>query len=200
MSVRNALLGLLEQRPRHGYELHDAFEAVVGGEENWDVKHAQVYATLARLEKRGLIAEEALAQEGGPEKRIYAVTPAGQEALRRWLSEPVKNEHQRDEFFLKLMISVASGLADPYRVIYVQRASLYQEMHALTARRDQANPRQDLAHILLLDQAIMHLEADLRWLDMVEARLDEVRRQPLPEPQTRPRGRPPKEKSPHEKE
>jgi DNA-binding PadR family transcriptional regulator len=193
MSVRNALLGLLEQRPRHGYELHDAFEAVVGGEENWDVRPAQVYATLARLEKRGLIAEEALAQDGGPEKRIYAVTPAGRETLRRWLFEPVKSEHQRDEFFLKLMLSLATGQADPYRVIYIQRASLYQEMHALTARRAQADPRRDLAHILLLDQAIMHLEADLRWLDMVEARLDEVRRQPLPEPETRPRGRPPKE-------
>jgi len=193
MSVRNALLGLLEQRPRHGYELHDAFEAVVGGEENWDVKPAQVYATLARLEKSGLIAEEALAQDGGPEKRINAVTPAGREALRRWLFEPVKTEHQRDEFFLKLMLSVATGQADPYRVIYVQRASLYQEMHALTERRTEADPRRDLAHILLLDQAIMHLEADLRWLDMVEARLDEVRRQPLPEPETRPRGRPPKE-------
>jgi DNA-binding PadR family transcriptional regulator len=193
MSVWNALLGLLEQRPRHGYELHDAFEAVVGGEENWDLKPAQVYATLARLAKRGLIAEEALAQDGGPEKRIYAVTPAGRDALRRWLFEPVKSEHQRDEFFLKLMLSLATGQADPYRVIYIQRASLYQEMHALTARRSQADPRRDLAHILLLDQAIMHLEADLRWLDMVEARLDEVRRQPLPEPETRPRGRPPKE-------
>lgn len=193
MSVRNALLGLLEQRPRHGYELHDAFEAVVGGEENWDIKPAQVYATLARLEASGLIAEEALAQEGGPEKRIYALTPAGREALRRWLFEPVKTEHQRDEFFLKLMLSLATSQADPYRVIYAQRASLYQEMHVLTERRTEADPGRNLAHILLLDQAIMHLEADLRWLAMVEARLDEVRRQPLPEPEVRPRGRPPKE-------
>jgi len=193
MSVRNALLGLLEQRPRHGYELHDAFEAVVGGEENWDVKPAQIYTTLTRLEQGGLIVEESLEQDGGPEKRIYALTPAGREALRDWLYAPVRTEHQRDEFFLKLMIGLATGEADPYRIIYTQRASLYRDLHDLTARRSQADPRSELAHILLLDQAIMHLEADLRWLDMVEARLDEVRRQPLPEPESRPRGRPPKE-------
>jgi DNA-binding PadR family transcriptional regulator len=192
MSVRNALLGLLEQRPRHGYELHDAFEAVVGGEENWDVKPAQVYATLTRLEQDGLIAEESLAQDGGPAKRIYAVTPAGRRALREWFSTPVKTAHQRDEFFLKLVLSVATGQADPYRVIYIQRSSLYRDLHALTTRRTQADPRSELAHILLLDQAIMHLEADLRWLDMIESRLDDVRRQPLPEPEARPRGRPPR--------
>jgi DNA-binding PadR family transcriptional regulator len=193
MSVRNALLGLLEQRPRHGYELHDAFEAVVGGEENWDVKPAQVYTTLTRLEQRGLIVEESLEQDGGPEKRIFAVTPAGREVLRDWLYAPTPTKHQRDEFFLKLMIGLATGEADPYRVIYIQRASLYQDLHDLTARRSLADPHSELAQILLLDQAIMHLEADLRWLDMVEARLDEVRRQPLPEPESRPRGRPPKE-------
>jgi hypothetical protein len=59
-------------------------------------------------------------------------------------------------------------------------------------QRDGSNPKTDLAHILLLDQAIMHVEADLRWLEVIEARLDEVRRQPLPTPEPRPRGRPKK--------
>ncbi len=195
MSVRNALLGLLQQRPRHGYELHDAFEAVAGGEVNWDIKPAQVYTTLARLHKSGLIVEEGLEQEGGPEKRIYAITPAGREELRAWFHTPVKAEHQRDELYLKLMLSLATGQADPYRILYIQRANLYREMHDLTTRRSHADPRSQLAYILLLDQAIMHLEADLRWLDMVEARLDEIRRQPLPEPAERPRGRPRKENS-----
>ena len=193
MSVRNALLGLLEQHPRHGYELHAAFEAMVGGRQNWDVKPAQVYTTLSRLEKKGLVVVEALGQEGGPEKRIYAITPDGREALRAWLSTPVSTEHQRDEFFLKLMLSLACDEADPRGIIYTQRASLYRELHDVTARRGKADPQSELAHILLLDQAIMHLEADLRWLEMIEARLNEVARQPLPEPQARPRGRPPKE-------
>ncbi len=192
MSVRNALLGLLEQRPRHGYELHDAFEAVAGGEDNWDVKPAQVYATLARLEQASLIVQVSLEQQGGPAKRIYALTPAGQEELRAWFQTPVKAAHQRDEFYLKLMLCVVTGQADPYQVIYIQRSSLYRELHALTAQRSQADPRSELAQILLFDQAIMHLEADLRWLDMVESRLDDIQGQPLPEPAPRQRGRPPK--------
>ncbi len=192
MSVRNALLGLLAQQPRHGYDLHDAFEAMVGGEQNWDVKPAQVYTTLARLEKSGLVTQEAVEQDGGPEKVIYNLTDQGLDELNAWLAEPVKTTHQRDEFYVKLMLCLATGNGEPHQIIYTQRASLYQELHALTNQRSQANPRSELAHILLMDQAIMRVEADLRWLDMVETRLDEIANQPLPEPESRRRGRPPK--------
>jgi len=193
MSVRNALLGLLVQRPRHGYELHAAFEAVVGGEQNWDVKPAQIYTTLARLEESGLVEEEAVEQDAGPEKRIYAITPAGRLALTTWFQAGVEREHQRDEFFIKLMLSLVTGEAKPRKVIQTQRTRLYQNLHQITTQRHQANPKTELARILLLDKAIMHLEADLRWLDMIEARLDEVKRQPLPEPEEKPRGRPKKQ-------
>jgi DNA-binding PadR family transcriptional regulator len=190
MSVRNALLGLLLQSPRHGYELRSAFEAVVGGEANWDVKPAQVYMTLARLEEAGLVTVKATGKGAGPEKRIYSVTRAGREGFRSWLALPVKSEHQRDEFFLKLMLTLATGEEEPRKVIYTQRNSLYQQLHELTVQRDSSNPQTDLAHILLLDQAIMHVEADLRWLEVIESRFEEVRRQPLPEPEPRRRGRP----------
>lgn len=193
MSVRYALLGLLFQRPRHGYELHTAFEAIAGGVQNWEVKPAQVYTTLSRLQASGLVEEEGVAQEGGPEKVIYAISPAGRQELETWFQTPVEVQHQRDEFFLKLMLSLATQAIDPYRVIYSQRASLYRELHAITVRRSQANPRFELAYILLQDRSIMYIEADLRWLDMLEARLDEIKRQPIPEPETRPRGRPRKE-------
>jgi DNA-binding PadR family transcriptional regulator len=190
MSVRNALLGLLVQRPRHGYELRAAFEALVGGEENWDVKPAQIYTTLARLEEGGLVVEEAVEQEGGPEKRIYAITPAGRTELETWFVTGVEREHQRDEFFIKLMLSLATDDANPRKVIQIQRAALYQKLHDITAQRQHADPKTELAHILLLDKTVMHLEADLHWLEMVEARLDEVKQQQLPEPEVRPRGRP----------
>jgi DNA-binding PadR family transcriptional regulator len=196
MSVRNALLGLLKQRPRHGYELHAAFEAVVGGRQNWDVKPAQIYTTLTRLKDGGLVIEDSTEQSGGPEKRIYAITPAGSAELESWFTLPVRAEHQRDEFFLKLMLSLATGEADPLRIIYTQRTSLYQDLHRLTTQRWQIDPATELAHLLLLEQAIMHVEADIRWLDMIEARLDDIRRQPLPEPEARPRGRPPKSLNP----
>jgi DNA-binding PadR family transcriptional regulator len=191
MSVRNAILGLLAHRPRHGYELHDAFEAMVGGEQNWDIKPAQVYTTLSRLEKKGLVVEDRVEQDGGPEKYIYAMTEAGMAELRKWFAEPVLGDHLRDEFFLKLMLSLAVEEGDPRKVIYIQRASLYKELHAITGQRSRVDPKSELAYILLVDRVVMHLEADLRWLEMVEARLDEISRQPIPEPAERPRGRPP---------
>ena len=190
MSVRHAVLGLLAQRPRHGYELRAAFEAVVGGEENWDVKPAQIYSTLARLEKSGLVAEDSVSQDGGPEKRVYAITPAGRATLIEWFATGIEREHQRDEFYIKLMLSLASGEANPRTLLQTQRNQLYQEMHAITTQRNGLNSKTELARILLLDKAIMHLEADLRWIDMTEARLDEIKRQPLPEPELKPRGRP----------
>jgi DNA-binding PadR family transcriptional regulator len=190
MSVRFALLGLLSHRPRHGYDLHSALEALVGGEANWDVKPAQVYTTLARLEEGGLVEEDSIEQGGGPEKRIYAVTKAGRAELMGWLASGVEREHSRDEFFLKLMLALVTDEVNPRKLIQTQRATLYQELHAATTQRNSANPQAELAQILLFDKAIMHLEADLRWLDMVEARLDEVKRQPLPKPEAKPRGRP----------
>lgn len=192
MSVRNAILGLLAHRPRHGYELHDAFEAMVGGEQNWDIKPAQVYTTLNRLEKEGFVIEDGVEQAGGPEKHIYTVTEAGRSELQEWFNRPIFSDHRRDEFFLKLMLSLAVEDSDPRKLIYVQRAGLYKELHAITAQRSRVDPKSELAYVLLLDQAVMHLEADLRWLEMVEARLDEICRQPIPEPAERPRGRPPK--------
>src|SRR5512137_2385775 len=190
MSVRHAVLGLLAQRPRHGYELRAAFQALVGGEANWDVKPAQIYTTLARLEQGGLVVEDSVEQDAGPEKRIYALTLPGREALQEWFANGIEPEHQHDEFFLKLMIGLVSGVADPYRLIQTQRARLFQELHDITEQRSLADPSRDLAGILLLDKAVMHLEADLRWLDTIEARLDEIRRQPLPKPESKPRGRP----------
>ncbi|MCP4755927.1 MAG: PadR family transcriptional regulator [Proteobacteria bacterium] len=194
MSVRNAILGLLQNKARHGYELHSAFEAMIGGKQNWEVKPAQIYTTLGRLQSGGLISKEGTEKAGGPEKLIYAITSAGSTELRKWLNAPVISRHQRDEFFLKLMIALAAQEFDPYRLIYDQRVHYYRELHAATVRREEANPDLELAHILLLERTIMHMEADLHWLDMIESRLDEIKRQPIPEPVVRPRGRPPTDK------
>lgn len=191
MSVRYGILGLLAQKPRHGYELRAAFEAVVGGDANWEVKPAQIYTTLERLEESGLVACSSDLGEGEePSRRVYEITADGTSSLEEWFHNGVTPVHQRDEFFVKLMIGLASGKADPGRLIQTQRAHLYQELHHVTTLRDGYDKTSALAQILLLDKAIMHLEADLRWLDMTEMRLDEVRGQPLPEPEIRRRGRP----------
>ena len=193
MSVRFAILGLLAQKPRHGYELRAAFEAVVGGDANWEVKPAQIYTTLERLEEAGLVERSSDLGEGDePSRRVYAVTGSGHTALVEWFANGVTPEHQRDEFFVKLMIGLASGEADPAQLIQIQRVHLYQELHNVTALRDSYDKKCAMAQILLLDKATMHLEADLRWLDITEMRLEEVRGQPLPEPEIRRRGRPKK--------
>ena len=195
MSVRNAILGLLAQQPRHGYELRAAFEAMVGGVGIWDVKPAQIYTTLARLEEAGLVHQDGVDQDGGPEKRVFSLTPSGHAELVDWFGTGIATEHHRDEFFVKLMVSLYSDEIDPYQVIRAQRNRLYQDLHALTNRRNATDARRELAQIFLLDKSIMHLEADLRWLDLLEARLDDIRRQPLPQPHVRPRGRPKKTES-----
>lgn len=192
MSVRNAILGLLAQKPRHGYELHSAFSTVVGGDA-WEVKPAQIYTTLERLEESGLVETKSDLGEGRePDRRIYAITHDGHEALKTWFNEGVPTEHQRDEFYVKLMIGLVSGEADPARIIQNQRSRLFQEMHDATTQRDKYDPHAEMAQILLTDKAIMHLEADLRWLDMIEMRLETIKDQPLREVEIRKRGRPKK--------
>jgi len=170
--------------------LRVAFSAVVG-EATWDVKPAQIYTTLERLEESGLVQTKSDLGEGRePDRRIYAITHDGRTALKDWFEEGVATEHQRDEFYVKLMIGLVSGEADPARIIQTQRSRLYQELHDATEHRDEHDSQTEMAQILLIDKTIMHLEADLRWLDMIEMRLEMIKGQPFPEPQIRRRGRP----------
>ena len=189
MSVRHALLGLLAQKPRYGYELCAGFAALVGGKENWDVKPAQIYTTLARMVESGLITLDG--KDGAKGKSEYAITPSGHDELMNWFRESDIEEPQQDPFYLKLMLSLDLDEVDASRLIIIQRAALYQELHRITEQRQSLDPKQQLAQILLMDKSAMHLEADLRWLDMIESRLDEVVQQPAPKPALRPRGRPP---------
>jgi DNA-binding PadR family transcriptional regulator len=189
MSVRHALLGLLHQRPRHGYELHAALSSLSAGE-LWDIKPAQIYATLDRLAEAGLVREQPVAQVGGPQRRPFELTDDGVAELRGWFSMPVQQAHQRDEFFLKLMLAITSGIHSPLAVLHTQRTRLYRDLHELLAQRKAAADSGALAHQLQLDQVVLHLEADLRWLEMVELRLDEMARHPPPTAPARPRGRP----------
>jgi len=192
MSVRYSLLGLLAQQPRYGYELRAAFLALAGGEETWEVKPAQIYTTLNRMVESGLIEKNSVEEEGADDKVIYTLTQSGRDELQNWLSQGTLDDPQQDAFFLKLMLSLELPEINPTRLIQTQRSTLYQELHRITTLRDRLHPQTELARILLMDKAIMHLEADLRWLDMLESRLEEVQNQPHPRPELRPRGRPAK--------
>lgn len=189
MSVRYAVLGLLAQQARHGYELHGAFQAVVGSG-LWPINASQIYTTLSRLEEAGLVAKAAVRRAGGPDQHIFELTDHGRAELDRWYATGVKSTHQRDEVYLKITLALADDQADAEAVIRQQRATFYRDLHELTTRRNDIERPRELAQALLLDKAIMHIEADLRWLEMAEARLHEMRKHAVPQLPARRRGRP----------
>lgn len=187
--MQHAILALLAEQPRHGYELHGLFMATVG--EHWALNTGQIYSSLDRLARDGLVEEIGLEKGGGPDKRLWAITEDGRADLQAWFGAAVPRDYRlRDELYLKLMLAIASRNEKPYDVVQVQRRELFRELHQLTSARNGCDQRRQLPRILLLDGAIMHTEAELRWLDMIEARLGQLSRQPAPVPPSRPRGRP----------
>jgi len=104
--VRHAILGLLHQKPRHGYDIRSAFEAMVGGAAVWDLKPAQVYTTLQRLERDGLVEPAETEQIAGPERVVFRLTDSGRSALDAWFSSGVHSDHVRDHFWVKLMVAI----------------------------------------------------------------------------------------------
>src|SRR4026209_1937263 len=106
-SVQNAILALLAQRSRHGYELRDLFEAALGG--YWELNSGQIYSSLDRLARDGLVVEGGVEKGGGPDKRLWALTGEGRDELARWFASPVQRDHRlRDELYLKLMLALVT--------------------------------------------------------------------------------------------
>lgn len=189
MTVKHILLALLNRTPTHGYELRGLMEAALG--DHWAINTGQIYSTLSRLERDGLIVRQPAFVNEATERTVYELTQAGRAELERWYREPLsRNYRLRDAFYAKLVLSLFSGPVPPSEVLQVQRRELLSEMHELTRLRAKANPVSELTWLLLLEGAIMHLEADLRWLDMCEARLDELQQMSPPQHASRPRGRP----------
>jgi DNA-binding PadR family transcriptional regulator len=189
MSVKNTLLALLYQHPMHGYELGKQLRLTVHAE--WDVKPGQIASTLARLKEGELVDFEVEETDDAPDRKVYFITAEGREELRQWYLTPEVREYRLgDTFYIKLVLSLVGGPVNPEQVLMVQRRELYQQLHEVTEMRLQADPQTQLPWVMLLDSAVMHLEADLRWIEMCEARLPDLKRYepPLPEPKTR--GRP----------
>lgn len=191
MSVKYALLSLLYRHPCHGYELRERFEISLG--HHWNLNPGQIYLTLERLEREKLVKYESVAQNTGPDKKVYTLTPIGEQELRSWFTRPIdRSERLRDELYVKLLMGLLTDAVPIDQVIAAQRQGLLRELHRVTLQRAQCDWRQDTPTILLLDSAILHLEADLHWLSLYEARLNALKAHTWPEPQPRPRGRPPR--------
>jgi DNA-binding PadR family transcriptional regulator len=169
MTVQYALLGLLHEEPRHGYELKQEFDRVLSPQR--PLPFGQVYATLARLERDGRISIEGVERAEGPDRKRYAITDAGRSALRAWLAQPLPPEpHLQTELYVKVVLAIL--LEQPLNeLLDTQRRSHLSRMRELTALR----LSKPLATALLADYAIYHLEADLRWLEMTTDRVEELR-------------------------
>jgi len=189
MSVKHTLLALLYQHPMHGYELGKQLNQVVNAE--WDVKPGQIASTLARLKDADLVDYEIEETDDAPDRKVYFITDAGKRELESWYLTPEVREYRLgDAFYIKLVLSLVGGPISVEQVLMTQRRELYQQLHQVTELMRQADPRTQLPWILLLESAIMHLEADLRWIEMCEARLPDLKHYSPPKPPTKVRGRP----------
>ena len=168
MSVRNALLALLEQGPRYGYQLRAEFETRTGG--TWPLNVGQVYTTLSRLERDGLVEGQGVDGEGHV---VYAVTQAGRDEVASWFSSPVpRTQPPREELAIKLALAVSVPGVDVGAVIQQQRTATMAALQDYTRlKRQPAQETPDLAWGLVLDSLVFNAEAEIRWLDHCEARL-----------------------------
>ena len=187
MSVRNGLLAILDQQPRHGHGLTSEFEKRTAGV--WPLNVGQIHTTLERLQRDGLVAPcdpdaaAADAPRGSPRARSrpaagpsvrqsFTRTPAGRTALEPWYATPVVDDPPgRDESTIKVLLAVAAGTTDVTAVTQRQRAAAMERLQQSTRRKLQADPQRDLTWRLLLDALILKAEAGIRWLDLCDERL-----------------------------
>ena len=171
MAVREGLLALLDEGPRHGYQLKTGFETATGGV--WPLNVGQVYTTLERLERDGLVTAVDDGQRGGAgggPQRSYSLTAAGREELGTWWQAvPRDDPPPRDELMLKVLMAIERGHDHALTVITRQRTALIGLLQA--ARRSHRGSEPDLAARLVADATVVRAEADLRWLDLCESRL-----------------------------
>ncbi|WP_431952101.1 PadR family transcriptional regulator [Actinacidiphila sp. bgisy167] len=168
MSIGHTLLGLLESGPRHGYDLKRAFDDRFGHDR--PLHYGQVYSTMARLLKHGLVEIDGIEAGGGPDRKRYAITEAGITDVEKWLGQPEKPEpYLQNTLYTKVVLALLTGrsAAD---LLDTQRSEHLRLMRDLTERKRHG----DFADQLICDHALFHLEADLRWLELTAARLDRL--------------------------
>jgi len=163
--VAHGLLGLLEDRPKHGYELRQSFDERLAGSR--PLRSGQVYSTLGRLERDGRVDEVGGEQGPGPERRLYAITKAGIAELEHWLATPeTPEQYLQSVVYAKVVVALSSGRS-AQRVLDAQRDRHVAAMRELTRQKEHA----DLAGVVRADYALAHLDADIRWIDLTLSRL-----------------------------
>jgi DNA-binding PadR family transcriptional regulator len=178
-SVAMSLLAILEERPGYGLQLKNRFEGRTGGV--WPLNVGQVYTTLDRLQRDGLVAVRS-GDEAGAHK-LYEITEQGRALLGRWFEEPsAHSAPSREDLVLKLVMVARRSEADGRRLIQAERRRAVELLQDYTRLKRDTTADADLGWLFLLDSLIFQAEARVRWLDACEARLRSVRsRRPLPE-------------------
>ncbi len=175
MSVKFGLLGILSKRAQHGYELKRTFEQITGG--FWQLNYGQIYQTLDRLEADGLVHHTVEREDNAPDRKVYAITDGGRRALDAWLEHPDPRPRPlRDELFIRMAVMADGDAASLLALLDTHRSVYLRKMAELTAAKtrlqDGAGDASDvLVEDLLIDAALFHAEADLRWTDHCEAKL-----------------------------
>jgi DNA-binding PadR family transcriptional regulator len=197
MSLKHQLLALLYNNPMHGYELGKQLNLAL--RTGADISAGQVSSTLNRLEKTGWIDFEIEPVDDAPDRKVYHLTNDGIHALEDWYLEPdIRDYHLNDTFYSKLVLSLIASPISPEKLLNNQRRQLYQELHDVIEMRNRADAQSELPLFLLLETVIVHLEADIRWIEMCEARLPDLKAFSPPAPKPQPRGRPSKNQTAEE--
>src|SRR5262245_24446213 len=167
MSVRHALLALLSEGPKYGLQLRQEFEARTG--EVWPLNVGQVYTTLQRLERDGLVESDG-AEDDGPQKG-FRITAAGADELAAWLRTPPDlSSPPRDELVIKVLVALQLPGVDVQEVIQVHRRHLVELMQQWTHLKDDA-AEHDLSLTLVIDAELFRLDSVVRWLDAADGRI-----------------------------
>lgn len=189
MSIRHGLLALLAAGPRYGSRLRTDFEARTGG--TWPLNIGQVYTTLSRLERDGMVAHDDVDAAG---RTLYALTESGRAELRAWYDRPVERPGPpRDELAIKLVMALGADGVDVREVVEAQRRHVARALHDHVRQRAEALARapehsEEMARLLVLELLVFQDEAEARWLDHCEARLLRFTREEEPPPQEQPEG------------
>jgi len=174
MSVRHALLALLSEGPKYGLQLREEFEARTG--EVWPLNVGQVYTTLQRLERDGLVESDDAAQDGREKtpQKTFRITADGQQELAGWLrTPPDMSAPPRDGLVMKVMVATRVPGTDVHEVIQVHRRYLVELMQQWTRIKEaEVNGSEaDLSLALVVDAELFRLDSVIRWLDAAEGRI-----------------------------
>ena len=179
MSVRHAMLALLSEGPKYGLQLREEFEERTG--EVWPLNVGQVYTTLQRLERDGLVRSDDSAEEG-PQKG-FRITADGEQELARWLRTPPDlSSPPRDELVMKVLVALRVPGTDIHEVIQAHRRYLVELMQQWTRIREDAED--DLNSVLAVDAELFRLDSAVRWLDAAESRVRRAAAEASPRNQT----------------